>query len=37
MEFREIMEIPSLFFMIIGLILLLPPIFLIKAVKFLRE
>mgnify|MGYP001612445331 CR=1 FL=1 len=37
MEFREIMEIPQIFLMIIGLIIILPPIFLVGAIKFLRE
>ncbi len=37
MEFREIMEMPQIFLMIIGLIIVLPPIFLIKTIKFLRE
>ena len=37
MGFEEISEYAQAFFMIVGLLIVLPPIFLVKFIKFLKE
>ena len=37
MQIKGVIEIIQASFMIIGLIIVLPPIFIVKAIRFLRE